>query len=87
MILCVCPNPSVDKYVWVKHFTRGKVNRATQEKSFPGGKGIHVAMGVRELGLEVAVLGFWAGASGQWVKEACKSLGIHCYGPELPGET
>tara|TARA_Y100001980_G_scaffold46355_1_gene30723 strand:- start:169904 stop:170833 length:930 start_codon:yes stop_codon:yes gene_type:complete len=87
MILCVCPNPSVDKYVWVKNFTRGKVNRANKEKLFPGGKGIHVAMGAKELGLEVAVLGFWAGASGQWVKEACESLGIHCYGPELPGET
>ncbi len=87
MILCVCPNPSVDKYVWVKHFTRGKVNRATQEKSFPGGKGVHVAMGVKELGLDVAILGFWAGASGQWVKKTCETMGITCYGPELPGET
>ncbi|MBV6639264.1 MAG: hexose kinase [Cyclobacteriaceae bacterium] len=87
MILCVCPNPSVDKYVWVKNFTMGKVNRTIREKSFPGGKGIHVAMGVKELGLEVAVLGFWAGSTGKWVKEACESMDIRCYGPELSGET
>ncbi len=87
MVLCVCPNPSVDKYVWVNNFTRGKVNRALREKSFPGGKGVHVAMGVKELGVEVAILGFWAGSTGKWVKEVCESMGISCFGPVVNGET
>lgn len=87
MVLCVCPNPSIDKYVWVEGFIKGKANRSIREQFFPGGKGVHVAMGLIELGIEVELLGFWAGASGNWVKAACESMGITCHGPEITGDT
>lgn len=83
MILCVCPNPAIDKFILVDDFGQGKVNRATKELSFPGGKGIHVALGIKELGEKVAILAFWGGPTGKWVKTQCEAKGIACYGPEV----
>lgn len=83
MILCLCPNPSIDKFIWVEEFKPGKVNRIKNEQSFPGGKGVHVALGVAELGEECALLGFWGGYPGKWIKEYCENRGISCYGPDV----
>jgi len=85
MILCLCPNPSVDKYAWIEKFTPGKVHRISKEQHFPGGKGIHVAMAIKELREEVAILGFWAGPTGEWIRNQCQAMGIPTYGPEVPG--
>lgn len=83
MILCLCPNPSIDKYVWLNEFLNGKVNRIEKEQFFPGGKGIHVALGIAELGEECCILGFWGGGTGQWIRQFCEEKGIKCYGPEV----
>lgn len=83
MILCLCPNPSIDKFIWVEEFKPGKVNRIKNKKSFPGGKGVHVALGIAELGEECALLGFWGGDTGRFIKEYCEKRGISCYGPEI----
>lgn len=85
MILCLCPNPSIDKYVWVNDIQTRKVNRVIKEKSFAGGKGIHVAMGIHELGEEVSILGFWGETNGKWIKDLCENTGIKCFGPEIKG--
>jgi 1-phosphofructokinase family hexose kinase len=85
MILSVCPNPSVDTYVWVPSFEPGQANRIKKEQRYPGGKGVHVALAAAELGEEVALLGFWGGPSGQWIKEVCEKQGISCHGPETEG--
>lgn len=87
MILSVCPNPSVDTYVYLHSFAEGKVNRVQREVQYPGGKGTHVALGVNELGEKVSLLGFWAGATGRWVKKELVKKGIECYGPEVDGWT
>jgi len=82
MILVVCPNPSVDTFVYVNDFQSGKANRATHEVSFPGGKGVHVALAIAELGEEVSLLGFWGGTEGEWITQQCTSkYRIQCYGP------
>ena len=44
MIYTVTFNPSLDYIVTVPHFTCGMVNRTSEEKIFPGGKGINVSM-------------------------------------------
>lgn len=87
MILCVCPNPSIDKLIYFDTFKLSNVNRIKKELSYPGGKGVHVALGIKELGEEVALLCFWAGDSGKWIKQKCESKGIKCYGPEIEGQT
>ena len=81
MILCLCPNPSIDKFIWAEEFKPGKVNRIKKVQSFPGGKGVHVALGIVELEEACALLGFWGGHSGRYIKEYCENKGISCYGP------
>lgn len=85
MILSVCPNPSVDKYLQLPALKAGKVNRSSDEQPFPGGKGVHVALAVNELGEESSLLGFWGGPTGKWIKETCSSHKIDCYGPDIEG--
>lgn len=76
MILCVCPNPSVDIYVWIDAIHAGKVNRSSREKQFPGGKGVHVALACAEMAREVTLLGFWGGPTGDWIRNECRKYGI-----------
>jgi tagatose 6-phosphate kinase len=82
MILCLCPNPSVDTYVWVGSFEPGQVNRVRKEQRFPGGKGVHVALAAAELGEEVCLLGFWGGPTGKWNRRSCGEKSVASFGPE-----
>lgn len=83
MILVVCANPAVDTLVELGTVTPGEVHRALSERRYPGGKGTHVALALRELGADVTLLGFWGGPTGTWVREECQKLGIRCVGPQL----
>ena len=83
MILCLCPNPAVDKFIWVEDFVPGNANRIKQVQSFAGGKGVHVALGIAELGEDCALLGFWGGHTGKHIRDYCENKGISCYGPEI----
>jgi tagatose 6-phosphate kinase len=86
MILSVCPNPSVDTFLYFDKFVKGGVNRLSGEKHFPGGKGVHVAIAVAELGHDVSLLGFWGGSKGKWMLKRIGSMGVKCYGPEIDTE-
>ena len=83
MLLAVCPNPSIDTFIWVNSLIPGEVHRATREKRYPGGKGVHVALAAAELGEKVTLLGFWGGETGKWIRNECMKSNIHCIGPEL----
>lgn len=85
MILCVCPNPSIDTYAWMPDFTKGDVNRMTRTAEFPGGKATHVALALAELGAEAELMGVWAGGAGQWIQQASKEKGVSCSGPTVSG--
>lgn len=87
MILAICPNPSVDKFLHVPEFVPGSVNRSGMEEAFPGGKGIHVALALAELGVSTKVVGIWGGPTGRWIIDECKKKGVPCFGPEIPGWT
>jgi 1-phosphofructokinase family hexose kinase len=84
-ILVVCADPAIDTYVWLDTFTAGGVNRATREQRFPGGKGTHVAMALRELGADVCLVGPWLGPTGAWISEQCLTKGIEIAGPITDG--
>lgn len=84
-VLVVCPNPSIDIYAHLSGFAMGVPNRIQQEERYPGGKGLHVAMALAELGIPVTVAGFWGGEAGTWIKKACNRYypKVQFIGPEL----
>src|SRR5687767_13151705 len=85
MIVCVCPNPSIDTLVTIDDLSPGQVHRANKEERFPGGKGVHVALAAAELGCEVTLLAFWAAPTGEWIRQQCESAGVRCAGPQVAG--
>lgn len=76
MIYTVTFNPSLDYIVTVENFTCGVVNRTTDEKIFPGGKGINVSMVLKNIGVENTALGFLAGFTGEHVQQLLEEKGV-----------
>lgn len=76
MIYTVTFNPSLDYIVTVPEFTCGRVNRTSEEKLFPGGKGINVSIVLKKLGVESTALGFFAGFTGEKLKSLMEEKGI-----------
>lgn len=87
MILSICPNPSVDKYIYLKNFRLNSVNKSQKEVAYPGGKGVHVALALNELKHTTRLVGFWGGPTGKWIKDQCINYGIETIGPEVNGWT
>ena len=85
MILTVCPNPSIDCYAWLENFKPGQVNRIKKIKEYPGGKGVHVALAIAELGGKSELIGNWAGRAGDWIKNTCFQKGLTVTGAKLSG--
>ena len=85
MILCICPNPSIDCYAWLPQLAPGSVNRITALQEFAGGKGTHVAFALKELGENISLMGNWAGNTGEWIKAKTQNNQIKTLGVELKG--
>ena len=84
-VLVICPNPAVDIYAYIPSFEPGVPNRITEEKRYPGGKGLHVGMALSELGLDVTIAGFWGGETGQWIQKSATQYypNLRFVGPKL----
>lgn len=78
MIYTVTFNPSIDYIVSMNNFELGKTNRTTDEKMFPGGKGINVSTVLNNLGIANTALGFIAGFTGTEIKRLTMERGILC---------
>lgn len=76
MIYTVTFNPSIDYIVSVKNLTLNRVNRASGELIYPGGKGINVSIVLKNLGIETTALGFLAGHTGEMIQNLLKEKEI-----------
>jgi len=76
MIYTVTFNPSIDYIVAVNAFSAGAINRTTDEKMFPGGKGMNVSMVLKNLGVESVALGFLAGFTGDNIRQMLEQKGV-----------
>jgi 1-phosphofructokinase family hexose kinase len=76
MLICVSPNPAVDRRLRLATLARGEVNRAISARPLAGGKAAHVAMAAHSLGEEVMWVGFGGGATGDELESGLCSLGI-----------
>jgi 1-phosphofructokinase family hexose kinase len=63
--ITVTANPAIDRGFIVPGFQRGDVNRATETRITPGGKGVNAARALKTLGADVKAIGFAGGATGQ----------------------
>lgn len=76
MILCVNPNPAVDKTLVVDKFRLNAIHRPSFEMALPGGKGCNVARVAHLLGQQPVVSGWVGGFTGQFIEAGLQAEGI-----------
>lgn len=76
MIYTVTMNPSLDLSVFTEDFQRGKLNRASSQEIFAGGKGINVSYVLHALGNETCALGYAAGYTGDMLEKMLENSGV-----------
>ncbi|MCS6848726.1 MAG: hexose kinase [Anaerolineae bacterium] len=76
MILCVTPNPALDRTLVVPDFRLHGVSRATQVLTVAGGKGLNVARGVIRLGGRALCAGLLGGHTGRHFAQLAEAEGL-----------
>ena len=79
MILCITPNPAIDRTLFVPNLTLGNVHRAEQTIVAAGGKGLNVARAIHTLGGESLCMGFAGGHSGRYLADLAKIEGLTAF--------
>jgi len=87
LIIVLSLNTAIDRVLQVPLLTPGTVMRATETRSFAGGKGINVARNLLRLGEQVRVVGFLGGSAAAFIKERCAELGLEARWVDIAGET
>jgi 1-phosphofructokinase family hexose kinase len=77
MILCITPNPAIDRTIILPSLVLGNVHRAQKTIVAAGGKGLNVARTIRRLGGEVLCMGFAGGHAGHLLEDLAKNEGLH----------
>lgn len=65
MILCITPNPAIDRTILLPSLSVGAVHRAQKIMVAAGGKGLNVARSIQNLGGTPLCMGFVGGHNGQ----------------------
>lgn len=87
MVTVLSLSPAVDKIYRINDFCAGSLYRVNNYLLSPGGKGINVAKVARILGAEVDVLGFKAGAAGEWLEACLRDMGAGTFFEAVEGES
>jgi 1-phosphofructokinase family hexose kinase len=76
MILCVTPNPAIDRTLLLPELVPGQVHRAARTIVAAGGKGLNVARAIRTLGGEPLCMGFAGGHAGRLLSDLAQEDGL-----------
>jgi 1-phosphofructokinase family hexose kinase len=76
MILCITPNPAVDRTLILSRLEVGEVHRARQVIVAAGGKGLNVARTIRILGSDLLCMGFAGGHMGRLLAALAQKEGL-----------
>src|SRR5512133_2816748 len=87
MILCITPNPAIDRTLVVPKLILGNVHRAQETILAAGGKGFNVARTIRTLGGEPFCLGFAGGHTGHLLADLAQQEGLDAYWTWKDSET
>lgn len=77
MIVCITPNPAIDRTIILPRLVLGEVHRAEQSIVAAGGKGLNVARVIRTLGGEALCMGFAGGHSGHLLADLAQNEGLN----------
>jgi 1-phosphofructokinase family hexose kinase len=87
MILCITPNPAIDRTFVVSSLILGNVHRAERVIVAAGGKGLNVARTIHSLGGEPFCMGFAGGHSGRLLADLAQNEGLHSSWTWINSET
>ena len=87
MILTVTLNPSLDEWLHLPALRVGALNRATEFRRYPGGKGINVSRVIRELGGSTVACALAGGADGHILAQLLHRLGVRLHCVPIVGTT
>lgn len=87
MILCITPNPAIDRTIILPGLVLGGVHRAQKIIVAAGGKGLNVARTIRTLGGEPLCMGFAGGHNGRLLADLAQNDGFHSAWTWLDAET
>src|SRR5512133_1720831 len=77
MIICITPNPAIDRTLLLHSLTVGDVHRAENVIVVAGGKGLNVARAIRTLGSEPLCMGFTGGHAGRLLADLAQKEGLN----------
>jgi len=87
MILCITPNPAIDRTLILPNLVLGKVHRAEKVIVAAGGKGLNVARAVYILGGQAMCMGFVGGHNGRLLADLAQNEGINTSWTWINSET
>jgi 1-phosphofructokinase family hexose kinase len=87
VIVCVSPNPAIDKLFTVERLEPGAIHRPTSFVRVPGGKGLNVARAAATLGADVRAFAWLGGHHGRWIADELEALGLPLTAVWHSGET
>ncbi|MBN1892024.1 MAG: 1-phosphofructokinase [Clostridiales bacterium] len=87
MIITVTPNPAIDRFVTVRDFFPGGLNRVLGTRCFSGGKGNNVARIIHGVDARCVATGFLSGQVGMGLEQSLTREGVECAFVYTSGET
>lgn len=87
MILCVTPNPAIDRTLYLSALRVGEVHRTEKVLTAAGGKGLNVARTIHALGGGVLCMGPIGGYAGKLLAELAKQEGLQAQWTQAQSET
>lgn len=85
MILCICPNPSIDCTIELETLNVGMLNRVQGKVETYSGKALNVAIGVSRLGENCVASGFMFNEHAANFENVLKGEGVKCDFVRCPG--
>jgi 1-phosphofructokinase family hexose kinase len=79
-------NTAIDRFIQVDALTSGEVHRVREEKIYPGGKGVHVAQTLAELGERVRLIGLVDQAHEAFIARQLNARGALFHGVAIEGQ-
>jgi 1-phosphofructokinase family hexose kinase len=77
MIICITPNPAIDRTLILPRLIPGEVHRAEKVIVAAGGKGVNVARVIHTLGGEPLCMGFLGGHTGRLLADLAQTEGLN----------